>query len=56
MLMKSNTLCTSIFLEIQDRERQSSYIWVNTRNVLLPDVDTLQALVATQGIDQVVQV
>lgn len=56
MLMKSNTLCTSIFLEIQDCERQSSYIWVNTKNALLPNVDTLQTLVTTQGIDQVVQV
>jgi len=56
MLIKSNTFCTSIFLEIQDCERQSSYIWVNTKDAVLPDVDTLQTLVATQGIDQVVQV
>jgi hypothetical protein len=41
---------------IQDRESQSPYIWVNTVNALLPDVNTLQTLIATQGIDQVVQV
>jgi hypothetical protein len=56
MLMKSNTLCTSIFLEIQDYEKGSFYICVNTVNALLPDVDTLQTLVATQSIDHVVQV